>query len=313
MHDIEWAGAALRGHDLNLLVVLLALLEARSVTAAAKRVSLSPSATSHALSRLRAAFDDPLLVRQGAAMVPTPRGEVLAPLLREVLAGVGGLYQQQVAFDPEHSRRRFTVAAADLAAPLVPGVMQAVARQAPEVSLSWVGPLARPDALATGQVDVALRAAPSRPDAAWVAERVGAVRFAVFSRSDHPFVQRPDRATWCAHPHVLVSTPHPGPGFVAEVVSAMGLTRRVGLVVPTFLLALHTVAEAPLLFTAPDALARPTARTLGLVATTLPLDVGEVAVEVAWHRRVDADPGHRWFRALLGDVVRRALHAPSSR
>src|SRR5919198_6206462 len=111
----------LGGLDLNLLVALDALLSERSVTRAAQRVGLSQPGMSNALARLRAQFGDPLLVRQGAALVPTSRAEALAGPVHEALALVRGALGEPVAFDPAHDRRSFRVSCSDYSVLMVIG------------------------------------------------------------------------------------------------------------------------------------------------------------------------------------------------
>src|SRR5688572_12122672 len=102
--------------DLNLLVVLNALLATRSTTLAGKRLALSQPATSHALARLREHFRDPLLVRAGRSLVPTPLAEWLAPRVARALEGVGAAFELPSGFDPKRSERVFQVGAGDYAA-----------------------------------------------------------------------------------------------------------------------------------------------------------------------------------------------------
>src|SRR5690349_21998338 len=108
MHDVH-----LPGIDLNLLVVLEALIETRSVTAAADRVGLTQSATSHALARLRSALGDPLFVRSRAGLVPTERTLALAGPLRDALERVRRAVAPPAAFDPSTAKRRFVLRTAD--------------------------------------------------------------------------------------------------------------------------------------------------------------------------------------------------------
>ncbi|MEZ4251049.1 MAG: LysR family transcriptional regulator [Polyangiales bacterium] len=122
--------------DLNLLVALDALLQEGSVTRAARRLGLSQPATSHALARLRELFGDPLLVRVGRGLAPTPRAEALRAPLERVLADVRRLLRERPAFDPATSRRRFVLLCPDLLAPLLPELLTVLEHDAPGVDLA---------------------------------------------------------------------------------------------------------------------------------------------------------------------------------
>src|SRR5215217_4782976 len=122
--------------DLNLLVALDALLAERHVTRAARRVGLTQSAMSRALSRLRELLDDPLLVRTPQGMRPTPRAQALGPPLRRTLEEVEALVTGRPVFEPARSRRAFTVAAPDYSqVVMLPAVLARMAREAPGVDL----------------------------------------------------------------------------------------------------------------------------------------------------------------------------------
>ena len=151
----------LSNFNLNLLLALDGLLSQRSVTAAAKRVRVTPSAMSHSLSELRHLLGDPLLVRSGRGMVLTPRAEALVSPLHTLLMDAERLLGGGATFDPATTARRFVIAAADfLATLLMPALLDAAAREAPGTSLEIVPSSRRGNAwlLETGDVDLALGA-----------------------------------------------------------------------------------------------------------------------------------------------------------
>lgn len=120
--------------DLNLLVALDTLVEERSVTASAHRLHLTQSAMSGALARLRIAFDDPLLVRHGRGMVPTPAALALAPRVKDMLARLRQLIEPEQRFDPETSVRTFRVVASDyISTVLLAPLIRRLEAQAPQV------------------------------------------------------------------------------------------------------------------------------------------------------------------------------------
>lgn len=286
----------LRALDLNLLLALDALLEARGVSQAARRLGLSQPATSHALARLREALGDPLLVRDGAGMAPTPRALALQGPLRAALVDLGRLLAEAGGFDPAVSRRRFTLACPDILAPLVPELLAALA-EAPGVDLE-LGPEGAEADLTLGSLLVA--------DPRLRGRVLGRARWAVAMRPGHPALERPwSVEAWLAWPHVVVRTPAPGPGLVEQSLTEAGHSRRVGLYAPSFLLAAAVVARTDLLFTAPEAVLRRLEPPLAVRPP--PLSLPDVPVAATWPERLDGDPGHRWFRERVVGVVGAAL------
>lgn len=302
MNDVD-----LSAIDLNLLVTLDALLREGSVTRAARRCGVGQSAMSHALGRLRALLGDPLLVRDGRRMVPTPRAAALAGPLAAVLADVRRLLADEGGFDPATSTRRFGLVCSDLVAAVLPALIARLAATAPGVDLAVRAP--------DGPVAVALRAGgddlglgpPPRDAAGLMQRRVGQVPWAVLMRAGHPAGAAWGLEAWLGWPHVVIGTGGVGPGVVGEALIAAGHTRRVGLVAPSFLAAPLVVAATDLLFTAPIPLVAGLARTLGLEVRPPPIALPAVPVVMAWPEALHADAGHRWLRAELAEVLTEAL------
>ena len=153
--------------DLNLLVVFDALVTERSVTKAGKRLGLSQPAVSNALSRLRTAFGDPLLVRSGATMEPTPRALELVPSIRHALSTLNDAFRAPDRFDPKHSKQGFRVCAADdTELTLLPQLLQQIKRLAPGMDLAMSRrPGEVEQSLRTGHVDLYLGVWFNIPDA----------------------------------------------------------------------------------------------------------------------------------------------------
>lgn len=305
MHDIDIAAI-----DLNLLVNLDVLLETQSVSRAAERLGIGQPAASHALARLRGIFDDPLLVRSGRGMSPTPRAEALREPLRRWLEAGSALVSDAGRDDPATTRRSFVVHAPDLLAPALPSIAVAVAAVAPQARLEVTS--RRPDddqALAEGRVDMVL--GPSRETGGGLIRRgLGEVRFAVVTRRGHPGLGRSGRlgkSAWSRYPHVLVKTGHGGSSIVARALEAQGGTRRIGLVVPSFLAALTTVAATDNLFTVPGELVEPLLEPLTLSRSKPPVPLPSVSVEALWSERVQADPVHRSLRHAVISAVEASL------
>lgn len=301
--------------DLNLLAVLQTLFLEGSVTRAARRLGVGQPAASHALTRLRALFDDPLFVRVGRQITPTPRADALREPLARLLAEVNRLVHQEPAFDPARTTRSFSLVCPDLLAPVVSRLTGRLGAQAPHARLEVMLP--RPDdgrALEEGRVDLALLPMPEEGPGL-VRRGLGAVRFAVVARRDHPLgrARKLSGPQWASYPHVQVRTGHGGKNIVGSELARVQFRRRIGLIVPTFLSALLVVAETDLLFTAPRELVLPLADRFSLTLLDLPIAMAEVPVAAVWHERFHADPAQRFFRELVFTEVTAALRRPRRR
>lgn len=304
--------AVLAEWDVENLVALHALLEERHVTRAAKRLGLSQSSLSHRLRRLREQLGDPLFVRSGAALAPTPRAEAMRAPLGRALAALREAVAPPGAFDPKRSTHRLTVAMPDVLAPLVPPMLGAVVAAAPAVAVRIVSlPTALGDALAEGEPTLAFAPVP------FVGERVvegklGALTFGVALRRGHPALGRGGLtlARWLACGHVVMRIGNAQRNPVADALAQRGLERRVALEAPSFLLGLHAVARSDLVMNAPLPIAADVAHSLGLEIRPTPIPIPTLRFALLWHERFRADPAHRWARELLLGVVRPLFARP---
>lgn len=302
--------------DLNLLAALEVLLAERNVTRAAARLRITQSSMSHTLARLRDALRDPVLVRAGRAMVPTPRAEALAAPLGRALAELRRVAKQEAAFDPATSTRAFTLACPDLVVSFLPDLVASITAEAPRVRLDVV-PSAGLDvatALGASAVDAALAPAPEQ-GTGLALRQLGRVTFCVLARRKHPALAKKarwDLDTWLRYPHVVVRTGSAGPGFIGAALERAGRTRAVGMTAPTFLVAPFVVAESDLFFAAPRELVTGVARRLSLAVLDVPLPLPRVPVALLWHERLSADPGHAWLRERIARAARAVLKAAST-
>jgi LysR family transcriptional regulator, transcriptional activator of nodD3 and syrA len=314
MNNLHEGGLA--GLDLNLLVVLDALLAERHVTRAARRVGLTQPACSHALGRLRRALGDPLLVRgPGGAMVTTPRAEALAPGLRAALAELATAVAGPPSFDPATARRSVRIATSDYAELVVlPALIAALGRDAPGVDV-WVVPLpttryAQLAMLASGAADLVI-GPPRRDGPAGIYERrLFDERFRCVVRRGHPAGgRRLTLARYCALSHVMVAPRGTAGSVVDDALAARGRRRRVAVAVPHFLVVPHLVAASDLVATLAGRVVDAYADTAGLVVMAPPIELPGFAIAMTWHERLHRDPAQRWLR----DQVARASGAPGQR
>lgn len=298
--------------DLNLLPALDALLSEASVTGAARRLGLSASAMSRTLTRLRAATGDPLLVRAGRGLVPTPRAmalrervHALARAAREVLS------PQDERLDLSTLERTFVIRANDgfiglFAAPLVAAVTTA----APHVRLRFVPkPVKEAEALRDGTVDLDIGVLGTAADAFAPEVRTHLLfrdRFVGVVRDGHPLLSGTvTPQTYAAARHVVVARKDSFTGPVDVALQALGLRRDIAAVVPGFADALRIARQTELVALAPQSCLADAALTEGLIHFELPVATPAIAVSALWHPRLDADPAHRWLRGVVLSVCQR--------
>jgi DNA-binding transcriptional LysR family regulator len=294
----------LKAVDLNLVLALDALLAERHVTRAAARLGVSQSAASHALGRLRALFDDPLLVRgPRGTMMPTPRAEVLAPAVHRVLVELAAVLRGDAAFDPATARRTFRIGASDyVELVLLPRLLERLGRIAPGVDL-WVHSFTDhgDDALTSGVLDVVLGPPRGSARPAGSYEKVlFDETFTCIVRAGHPLADaRMTLARYCAAPHLLVA-PRGTPGSVVDdALAAAGKSRRIAAAIPHFLVVPYVIAGSDLVATLASRVAAMFSETLGLVCMPPPLAIPKFQIALAWHERSHHDAPHRWFRDQL--------------
>jgi len=298
--------------DLNLFLVLHAVLEERSATRAAARLHVTQSAVSNALARLRQLLGDPLVVRSGRGLVPTPRAEQLAPLLRDATERIA-LAIDQRGFVPEESTRTFTIALADShQACEVPRIARAFATRLPKAKLRVVSAdyLAATDGLTIGDVDVAF--APEQVVQPGLrSARLFEERAALLVRRGHPRVgRRMTRALFNELPHidvhVVLGRAGTGHRVAQRGFEQARVRRHVVLTVPYFMTAAFAAAETDCVAALPDRLAALCVRLLPLKQVAAAFPLPSLTTVMVWHERTEADPGARLFR----DVVAKAVNHP---
>ncbi|MGK3114784.1 LysR family transcriptional regulator [Candidatus Pantoea formicae] len=294
----------IRNLDLNLLKALDALLDERSVTRAAERLSLTQPAVSGMLTRLRECFDDPLFTRTQRGIIPTLRALELAQPVKSILAEISELLQPK-AFEPTVAEMTVKIAATDYAlrAVIVP-FMAALRLQAPGIRVA-VLPVNNEQLSAQferGDVDFALITPETAPPDLH-ARALYDEEYVCLLRADHPLTQPEGLTldTFCEHDHALVS--YLGGNFSGvtdEALASLGRTRRVTLSVCSFLVLPEILRVSDLISVVPKRL---TQDLPGLTVLPPPLDIQGFSKIVVWHERTHRDAGHRWLRDLLFSTV----------
>lgn len=291
--------------DLNLLVVLDVLLREKSVGGAADRLNLTSSAVSHALKRLRLLFDNELLVRDGRRMVPTARGQSLTETLPTLLAKVEITLAEPDPFDPVTSTRSFRLAAPDFISPLLPRLLKSITAKAPGVSVQVfaVPPTATVD-MQIGRYDALI--APSfrqTDDLRGIA--LGAWPWVTFGRKNHPGFANWSLESWAHFPHVLVSaSPPSGRNPIDLAAAKLGVTRKIGAIVPHFSMAAPILAGTDMLMVVPSVAMHDLVAVYGLAQSSLPFEIPSLNFSL-FHSATNGDePASRWFRSHIEDAAR---------
>ncbi|SEJ43836.1 transcriptional regulator, LysR family [Azotobacter beijerinckii] len=291
--------------DLNLLVALNVLLEEGSVVAAARRMHLSAPAMSRTLGRIREAVGDPIMVRAGRNLVPTPRALELQEQVRQLVEQATRLFHSGEHFDLAGLERCFTLRANNvLVGDMAARLLQELGREAPRCTLRFVPEVEHDDAaLRRNRIDLFIGALPGlEPEAK--TQRLFSTRFVGLARRDHPLFDgeiSPER--FAAYPQVSVSRRGRACGPIDEELEKLGLQRDVRLVTPSFHGTIFCLLESDLLLPIPEhALWRLERLGLGLRQFAIPLPLKPFEVIQAWHPRFDNDVAHRWLRRTVAQV-----------
>lgn len=294
--------------DLNLLVVLNALLDERSVSRVARRLHLSQPAVSHALARARIALEDPLLIRDGGSMVPTPQAMRLQAGLREVLASMEELLGRMRPLEPARLTEVVHLGMTDYADfLLMPSIVERLRAQAPGVRL--IARDVSSDLLAqdlfSGRIDMAV--APSVEVAPNLhQELLYEERYVCLAAQD--FRGRLTLKRYLQSQHVQVSYRGVLAGGPDDGLLRMGLSRNVVLSTPHFMAAAGAVARAGLLMTTMERLAwRLVREHLPLRILDVPFELPKIELELAWPSRTHLDSAQAWMRSVIRDVAEAAL------
>ncbi|TWB98178.1 LysR family transcriptional regulator [Bradyrhizobium macuxiense] len=291
--------------DLNLLVALDSLLREANVSRAAMRLNLSQPATSHALQRLRDLIGDPLLVRNGARMELTPRAQALRSPLAQALDQVRTLFISD-DFDAARSERHFRLMMPDLAVELLmPSLMEKVTRLAPNITIDvvpWRGP-----AIFTAEFARTIDLVISIGDSfkGFHRQRLYTDSDALAVRRGHPAGTRlKKREAFLAARHVAVIIRGQNEDLIDTWLRGKGIERRIALVVPGYIEALHVTARTDLVAFVPRRLISALSKQLSLVTVTPPLDPGIDEQHMFYPTRAQMDPGSIWLRKLMLETGR---------
>lgn len=294
--------------DLNLLVTLDALLLEGSVARAAQRLRLSPSAMSRALARLRATTGDPLLVRAGRGLVPTPRAIELRDRVGQLVRDGEAVLRPAEKLDLGRIARTFTLRTSEgFVENFGPALIARAAAEAPGVRLCFVPKPNRDSvSLRDGSVDLETGVVGTTTGPEVRAQALFRDRFIGVVRQGHPLCRgKVTPARFAAGRHILVSRRGLDKGPIDEALTQFGLERDIATVVGGFATALALARATDLIATVPE---RHTGNLrASMHSFALPVAAPEITVSLLWHPRMDADPAHRWLRGCVRDACTEKL------
>jgi DNA-binding transcriptional LysR family regulator len=286
--------------DLNLLVTLDVLLAEGSVARAAQRLRLSPSAMSRALARLRATTGDPLLVRAGRGLVPTPRALELGERVSQLVQDGEAVLRPAEELNLKALVRTFTLRTSEgFAENFGPDLIARVGEDAPGVRLRFVPKPDKDSApLREGAVDLETGVVGKTTGPEVRAQALFRDRFIGVVRAGHLLSRGKITPTrYAAGRHICVSRRGLDRGPIDEALKPLGLERAIVTIVGGFATALALARASDMIASVPE---RHTGNLrAGMHSFPLPVSTPEITISLLWHPRLDADPAHRWLRGCV--------------
>ena len=286
--------------DFNLLVTLDVLLAEGSVARAAQRLQLSPSAMSRALARLRETTGDPLLVRAGRGLVPTPRALELRERVGQLVQDGEAVLRPAEKLNIKNLVRTFTLRTSEgFVENFGPALIAHVGKEAPGVRLRFVQKTDKDSAsLRDGTVDLETGVVGTTTGPEVRAQALFRDRFIGVVQMGHPLSRgKITAARYAAGRHVLVSRRGLDAGPIDEALKPLGLEREIITIVGGFSTALALARASDLIASVPE---RQTGNLrAGMHSFPLPIPTPEITISLLWHPRMDADGAHRWLRGIV--------------
>lgn len=293
--------------DLHLLKVFHAIYHAKSVTTAAEKLGLTQSALSHSLKRLRELFQDDIFLRSGAVMVPTPRAQTLLGPVCRIIETFESEILSVAVFDSKLARREFSLAMTDMAEVVfLPPLMRHFRQHAPRCTLRTrrLSNDQMVKALEDGVAELAIGNIPEAHGSNF-RQTLFTHDFVVLAWADHPRLGT--RLTWDEYQreeHIVV-TSGSDTSLQERTLSPLGIKRKVYLTVGGFLSVPWLIQKTELIATVPTRLSEGIAEAAMVKQLALPQPAEPYALQTLWHSRMHHDPGHRWLRETLFQLMNR--------
>lgn len=291
--------------DVRLLQVFDEIYKTRSITRAADNLGLGQPAVSIALAKLRKHFNDPLFVRIASSMEPTPMARELEPAVRQALNALDLVFGYRIDFDPTSSERTFCISMTDISQlVLLPKLWALLHKIAPGVHIDIV-PLSAetPRMLETGEADLALGFM-TQLGSGFYQQSLFRQRYVCVVNADHPRIR--DELTldqFESEEHAVVTTSGTGHLIVDREIARQGITRHIALRVPNYLGVAFVIEQTDMLVTIPERLAQVLIGRGRFKIFPVPFNLPDYAVKQHWHERYHHDPGNRWLRGVISDLL----------
>jgi len=299
----------LQAIDLNLMTAFDALMTHRHVTRAGLAIGRSQPAMSNALARLRILLDDELLVKSGTGMVPTAKALAAHDQIRRALGDIESAIIGDHDFDPSTTERIFTIAMVEHAAfVLLPKLIQRLGREAASINLNVVSFTDVPgvDLLDSDQCELSVGLIGARTPSHIFSDRLYEETFVCMMRPGHPALK--GRFSHLSYPHIAVLPSRTSVSQIDDALNAIGRQRRVAIKISNVLLVHMLLHGSDLIASQPRRNADYFAPDGDFAVRELPFDIPAFEAHLAWHRRLDGDPGHQWMRGLIKDVAGGVQH-----
>jgi DNA-binding transcriptional LysR family regulator len=301
--------------DLNLFVVLEAIYREGNLTRAGRQLKLTQPAMSHALKRLRELLQDPLFIREGANMVPTPFSRNMINEVRQALQILEVNLYENRNFDPAHTRRNFQIGFWELMeSTILPPLAKVLARAAPEISITTLRVKRREieQELASGTLDLVLDIPITISDNLRQ-QPLFSDRVVVMARKGHPAIGGElDLDTYLRQDHVLVSSRRLGPSLVDTELNRSGRKRRIVLRCQHYFAACRVLGETDMLLTIPEHYAQMLNTGFDHRLYPFPLkSLQQLEIHMYWHESAENDPPNRWLREQIKKVVDETFAEPA--
>lgn len=297
----------MKDFDLNLLRVVVALYDARSVSRAAQHLGISQPAVSAALARLRRAFGDPLFVKTAQGMSPTARSHGLASAAREALTRIATDVLSETAFDPATTQDTFTFSLSDVGEMVfLPRILESIQRLAPGAAVRSVTstPAHLEHGLESGEVDLAVGYFPDLKSSTYFQQRLLTHRFVCLMRADHPI--RGNRLTpdqFLDLGHAVVRAEGRSQEIFEKHLARRKIKRRIVLSTPHFMSIPAIIGKTDLVVTLPHAIGLFFSQTgANIKIVEPPLAIPRIELRQHWHRNAHHDPKNRWLRRLVASL-----------
>lgn len=303
----------IKGFDLNLLAVFVAIDEQRHVTKAARTLGITQPALSHALNRLRLLLEDQLFVKSSLGMVPTPRAEQLSAPIRSMLTAFDqDVLRTKQNFDPKTLIRTFRIYTTDLIeCLLLPELLQTLEVDAPQVQV-----ICRPakfflpsEDMERGVCDVAIAGFFGDLPDGFYQQKLFTDHFQTAVRSNHPRLGKHTKlslAEYCRERHILVAPGGDLRGKVDDLLKKRKLERQISAGLHAFMSSAWVVAKSDCILTAPSQVMKQIAEGFPINVMPAPIEVPDITIVQTWHERNNQDPGHKWFREQIRKVLQKS-------